>query len=166
MTFQVNHLQPLSGNNLFTDRDIHWMQHAYQLAERAASLGEVPVGAVLVRNDEILGEGYNQPISAQDPSAHAEIIALRQAAKKIQNYRLLDTTIYVTLEPCTMCAGAMVHARIGRLIYGANEPRAGAVTSVAQCLDQPFLNHQVKHQGGLLAIPCGNLLSEFFKARR
>ncbi len=142
------------------------MQHAYQLAEHAAAIGEVPVGAVLVRNDEIIGEGYNQPISAQDPSAHAEIIALRQAAKTIQNYRLLNTTLYVTLEPCTMCAGAMVHARIERLIYGANEPRAGAVTSVAQCLDQPFLNHRVKHQSGLLAIPCGNLLSEFFKARR
>ena len=149
-----------------TGRDEHWMRHALQLAEHAASKQEVPVGAVLVLNNEVIGEGYNSPITHNDPCAHAEIIALRNGAKTLNNYRLIDTTLYVTLEPCLMCAGAMVHARIKRLIFGANDPKAGVIESVAQMLDFPFLNHRVNYSGGLLAEQCGGVLSKFFRERR
>ena len=143
-----------------------WMQRAYELAQLAAQQDEVPVGAVLVLNNQIIGEGYNRPISTCDPTAHAEIIALRAGAEKIGNYRLINTQLYVTLEPCLMCAGAMVHARVGRLIYGAADPKAGAIISMSQVLDLPFLNHKVTHTGGLLGEQCGELLREFFLAKR
>jgi len=151
---------------MVSTRDEYWMQRALMLAQYAANAGEVPIGAVLIRNDEVLAEGHNSPISTQDPTAHAEIVVLRKGAEIINNYRLLDTTLYVTLEPCMMCAGAMVHARIKRLVYGANDPKAGAIMTMLQALDQPFLNHHVEHAGGLLVQQCGALLSRFFQERR
>lgn len=146
--------------------DEHWIRHALKLAERAQEEGEVPVGAVQVLNDEIIGEGWNRPIAAHDPTAHAEIIALRAGAEKLGNYRLNDTTLYVTLEPCIMCAGAMVHARIKRLVFGASDPKAGAIVSVFNILDSGRLNHRVEYVGGILADECGGMLSRFFEARR
>lgn len=146
--------------------DEHWIRHALKLAERAQQEGEVPVGAVLVLNGEIIGEGWNRPIAAHDPTAHAEIMALRAGAEKLGNYRLNDTTLYVTLEPCVMCAGAMVHARIKRLVFGASDPKAGAIKSVFNILDSTRLNHRVEYVGGILAEECGGMLSQFFEARR
>lgn len=148
------------------NQDIDWMQQALMLAKKADSLNEVPVGAVLVLNNELIASGFNQPISKQDPTAHAEIIVLRQAAEKVGNYRLLNSTLYVTLEPCMMCVGAVVHARIQRLVFGAYDLKTGAVTSSAKLLDVPFLNHKVQYQGGILAHECGEILSSFFKSRR
>lgn len=142
------------------------MERALQLAELAAEQGEVPVGAVLVRNGEVIGEGWNQPIVADDPSAHAEIMALRRAAELSQNYRLPDTTLYVTLEPCLMCVGAMIHARIGRLVFAAREPKAGAVVSQLQLLEHSHFNHRILVSEGVLAEPCGKFLTQFFRARR
>jgi tRNA(adenine34) deaminase len=150
----------------FSSRDHYWMQKALTLAEQAKHAGEVPVGAVLVHHDEVLAEGYNCPIATHDPTAHAEMVALRKGADIIKNYRLVDATLYVSLEPCMMCAGAIVHARIKRLVYGAADPRAGAVHSMSQCLDHAFLNHRVEYAGGLLAYECGSILSQFFKERR
>jgi tRNA(adenine34) deaminase len=145
------------------------MRHALELARRAAAQGEVPIGAVLVntaaRSDEVLGEGFNRPIGAQDPTAHAEVQALREAGARLGNYRLPGTTLYVTLEPCMMCAGALVHARVQRLVYGAREPKAGAVDSHA-LLDQAWLNHDVDVTSGVLAQECADLLRAFFAARR
>jgi tRNA(adenine34) deaminase len=146
--------------------DERWMQHALRLARRAADLGEVPVGAVLVNGDEVVAEGWNQPIASNDPSAHAEMIALRQAAAALRNYRLGGLTLYVTLEPCVMCAGAIVHARLARLVFGALDPRAGAVNSVYDVIAKPRLNHTVEWTGGVLADECGAVLQEFFRARR
>lgn len=146
--------------------DTDWMHYAIDLAKRAAFAGEVPVGAVLVCNDAVIGEGHNAPISAHDPSAHAEILALRNAAAKVKNYRLPDTTLYVTLEPCVMCAGALIQARIKRLVFGAYDPRAGAVGSVFNVLQPGVLNHTIAYEGGLLAGSCGTLLTTFFKERR
>jgi tRNA(adenine34) deaminase len=146
--------------------DIDWMQYALKLAERAQQEGEVPVGAVLVLNDEIIGEGWNRPIAAHDPTAHAEIMALRAGAEKLGNYRLNDTTLYVTLEPCIMCAGAMVHARIKRLVFGASDPKTGAVGSVFDILCFPQLNHRVDSVGGILAEECSAILSSFFSSLR
>jgi len=151
---------------MFTTRDEYWMQQAFQLAKMAAEADEVPVGAVLVLDDAIIADGYNCPISTRDPTAHAEIIALRKGAEKIGNYRLVNTTLYVTLEPCIMCAGTMVHARIKRLVYGAADPKAGAIQSKAQVLDKPFLNHRVVYAGGLLAEQCSQMLSRFFQDKR
>jgi tRNA(adenine34) deaminase len=151
---------------MFTEDDKEWMQQALRLAKQAATEDEVPVGAVLVFNNEIIGKGYNCPIKTNDPTAHAEIRALREGAAKLGNYRLPGTTLYVTLEPCLMCAGAMVHARINRLVYGASDPRTGAIKSVAQILDSSFLNHRVFYNGGLLEKECADLLSAFFKGRR
>jgi tRNA(adenine34) deaminase len=142
------------------------MQHALALARRAADEGEVPVGAVLARGDEILGEGWNQPIRMHDPSAHAEMVAMRAAAQRIGNYRLAGTTLYVTLEPCVMCAGAIVHARVQRLVFAAFDPKAGAVSSVYDVLSRPRLNHAVLCEGGVLEVEAGSLLREFFRARR
>lgn len=147
-------------------RDEHWMQVALGLAERAAELGEVPVGAVVVLNGEVIGEGWNHPISGNDPTAHAEIMALRAAANKTDNYRLVDADLYVTIEPCTMCSGAIVHARIRRVIYGAAEPKSGAVCSNGQVFDQAWVNHRVEHIGGVLAERCSERISRFFKQRR
>jgi tRNA(adenine34) deaminase len=151
---------------MFTERDKHWMQYAIQLAETAAKKGEVPVGAVLILDDKIIGEGHNRPITDTDPSAHAEMIALREGAKTIKNYRLLNSTLYVTLEPCIMCIGALVHARVKRVVFGAHDPKAGAVESVFEIGNTDKLNHRIDYQGGMLGEQCGTLLSEFFKARR
>lgn len=146
--------------------DETWMRRALTLAVEAAAAGEVPVGAVLVRDGEVLGEGRNGPIGRCDPTAHAEVLALRRAAEKVGNYRLVGSTLYVTVEPCTMCAGALVHARVGRLVFGAAEPRAGAVVSSARVLDNPQLNHRPAVGGGVLADECAALLFEFFAERR
>jgi tRNA(adenine34) deaminase len=142
------------------------MHRALMLARRAAEHGEVPVGAVLVRDGAILGEGWNQPVGAHDPTAHAEIVAIRDAARRAGNYRLPGSVLYVTVEPCTMCAGALVHARVSILVYGAIEPRAGAVVSSATVLDNPGLNHRVQVFGGVLAKECAGLITAFFAARR
>ena len=150
----------------FSDEDIHWMNRAITLATQGEDLGEVPVGAVIVKEGEVLGEGFNQPISSCDPTAHAEIVALRHAANHVQNYRLVDATIYVTLEPCTMCVGALVHARIARLVFGTAEPKAGAVVSKSQLLDNDYFNHRVEHVNGVLAEQCQHQLSNFFAKRR
>lgn len=143
-----------------------WMRRALALAQAAAAAGEVPVGAVVVRHGEVLGEGSNAPVGTVDPTAHAEIRALRAAARRVGNYRLPGAVLYVTLEPCTMCAGALVHARIATLVYAAAEPRAGAVASTARVLDNPHLNHRVGVVGGVLADEAARLVKEFFAARR
>ena len=144
-----------------------FMAMALEQAQRAADLGEVPVGAVVVSPEgEVLAAQHNRQIHANDPTAHAEILALREAAAKIGNYRLVDSTLYVTLEPCTMCCGALVHARINELYFGAYEPKAGAVTSNASVLDGPSLNHDVRWCGGLLAESSASLLKTFFADRR
>ncbi len=142
------------------------MHHALRLAEHAREEGEVPVGAVLVKDGEVVGEGWNRPIAAHDPSAHAEMQALRAAAAAVGNYRLLDTTLYVTLEPCVMCAGAIIHARITRVVYGAGDPKAGAAGGAVDIFSAPFVNHRVVVEGGILAAECGRVLTEFFKERR
>lgn len=147
-----------------TDED--WMRHAFRLAQRAESQGEVPVGAVLVQHDHCLAEGWNQPIQSHDPTAHAEVVALRNAGRQLKNYRLLDTTLYVTLEPCVMCMGAIAHARITRLVFGAYDPKRGAVCHALQLSDAPFLNHRVEWHGGVLEGSCSELLSGFFRERR
>ena len=146
--------------------DESYMQRALELARQAEAAGEVPVGAVIVRDGTIIAEGWNQPICADDPSAHAEMIALRAAGQALASYRLLDTTLYVTLEPCVMCAGAMVHARVRRLVFGATDPRAGAAGSVFNVVQHAALNHRIECTGGVLAEECGALLREFFVARR
>ncbi len=143
-----------------------WMQLALGLAEEAARHDEVPVGAVVVRENQIIGRGFNQPISGHDPTAHAEIMALRDAAQTLGNYRLPGCTLVVTVEPCTMCAGALVHARIEQLIFGAREPRAGAVCSSSRVLDNPGLNHKVTVIEGVLEKECKALMSAFFQERR
>lgn len=147
-------------------RDPDFMARALELARQARAAGEVPVGAVVVRNRQIIGEGWNRPISTHDPTAHAEIIALRAAAHALGSYRLLDTTLYVTLEPCAMCAGAMIHARVKRLVYGSSDPRAGASGSIFNVTQHPALNHRIDCEGGLLSDECGELLRAFFAARR
>ena len=143
-----------------------WMLHALGLAERAEHEGEVPIGAVIVSEGQLIAEGWNQPIRSHDPSAHAEMIAIRKAAHALKNYRLINTTLYVTLEPCVMCAGALVHARVKQLVFGALDPKAGAVTSIFQVLDEPRLNHRVLWQGGVLEQSCGHILKAFFKSKR
>ncbi len=157
----------LSADKGFTPQDHIWMTAALDLAKRAADLGEVPVGAVLVHDGQIIGEGFNQPITQHDPTAHAEICALRDACQQLQNYRLpLETTLYVTLEPCTQCVGAMIHGRVARVIYAAEEPRAGSLVSARQLLDSGFYNHKFSFAGGLMAEESAALLKTFFKARR
>lgn len=146
--------------------DLHWMQQALTLAQQAAERGEVPVGAVLVRDGAVLGEGFNQPISSHDPTAHAEIVALRAAALAERNYRLPGTTLYVTLEPCTMCVGALIHARVARLVFAAREPRAGAVCSQHQLCEHPAYNHRLEWSEGVLAEASSAMLTAFFRARR
>ncbi len=147
-------------------RDEHFMREALMLAAQGAALGEVPVGAVLVQDGQIIGRGFNCPISRHDPSAHAEMVAVRDAAQALQNYRLPGVTLYVTLEPCSMCAGLIVHSRIQRVVYGATEPKAGVVLSRGRFFEQDFLNHRVLVEGGVLAEECGAVLSEFFRLRR
>lgn len=151
---------------LSQESDTIWLNRAIELAKRAEEAGEVPVGAVVVLENEIIGSGWNQPISRCDPTAHAEIIALRDAAQNVGNYRLPNTTLYVTLEPCAMCVGAMLHARISRLVFGAYDHKTGAVASVFSFLDEEHLNHRIIYQGGILAEESGALLTNFFKKKR
>ncbi|WP_181918960.1 tRNA adenosine(34) deaminase TadA [Wenzhouxiangella sediminis] len=147
--------------------DIRWMRHALTLAERAEAMGEVPIGAVLVDAEgRILGEGWNRVIADADPTAHAEIVALRQAARALDNYRLPDTTLYVTLEPCSMCAGALINARVKRVVYAADDLRAGAHHSIFEVLTCPELNHRCEVTGGILAEESAEMLRAFFRGRR
>ncbi len=146
--------------------DLKWMQHALALAVHAETEGEVPVGAVIVRDDCVIAEGWNQPVMNHDPTAHAEVMALRAAGLAEKNYRLLGTTLYVTLEPCVMCAGAIIHARVGRVVYGATDPRVGAAGSAFSLLGSDQFNHLVQVKGGVLENECSGLLRRFFKARR
>ena len=146
--------------------DTDYMHHALELAGQAQRAGEVPVGAVVVKDGEIIGRGFNAPISRHDPSAHAEMLALRDAAQHIGNYRLVDCELFVTLEPCLMCAGAIMHARIARLVYGANDPKTGACGSVMNAFSERRLNHHAEVVVGVLADECGLMLSNFFALRR
>lgn len=146
--------------------DEHWMRQAIILARRAEVQGEVPVGAVLVSDGQLVAEGWNCPIATHDPSAHAEMVAMRRAGEALQNYRLTDTTLYVTLEPCVMCAAALLHARVSRVVFGATDPKAGAAGSMFDTLHDQRFNHRIQVDGGVLADECGKLLSTFFKARR
>ena len=146
--------------------DAAWMRHAIRLAQRAEQLGEVPVGAVLVDNERCLAEGWNSPIKSHDPTAHAEIMAIRKAGQIVENYRLINTTLYVTLEPCVMCMGAISHARIQRLVFGAYDPKRGAVCNALSISDAGFLNHRIDWLGGVLETLCAELLVDFFRAKR
>ena len=149
-----------------TQTDNDFMLQALELARQAATNGEVPVGAIIVKDGVIIGRGSNAPIGLHDPTAHAEIIAMREAAKYLGNYRLVDCTLYVTLEPCAMCSGAVQHARIAKLVYGAADPKTGACGSVINLMSEPKLNHHCEVLGGVLAEECGAVLSAFFKQRR
>ncbi len=151
---------------LFAMGDEEFMYLALAEADRATAAGELPVGAVVVMDGQVIGRGHNEPISRNDPTAHAEIVALRAAARELSNYRVVGATLYSTVEPCLMCCGAALHARIGRLVYGAADPKGGAVESLHRVLDDPRLNHRVVVTGGVLAAACGERLSDFFRARR
>ncbi len=151
---------------VFSAQDEHWMRRALALAAEAADAGEVPVGAVVVRDGELLGEGCNAPIAGHDPTAHAEIRALRSACQAVANYRIPGSTLYVSLEPCAMCAGAIVHARVDRVVFAATEPKAGAIVSTQCFFDLPQLNYRVVAEGGLLAEEASELLKGFFARRR
>jgi tRNA(adenine34) deaminase len=153
-----------SVDNLQTDE--LWMQEALRAAQRALEAGEVPIGAVVVLEGKIVGRGFNRNIADSDPTAHAEVVALREAGAAIGNHRLSDCELFATIEPCAMCAGALVHARIRRLVYGADDPKAGAVHSVMRVVNHPSLNHQMEVRGGVLAGKCAELVQEFFRARR
>ena len=146
--------------------DEYWMKRALELANRAEEAGEVPVGAVIVRNGELIAEGWNRPISSADPTAHAEIVALRAAGQKLDNYRLLDTELYVTLEPCPMCVGAMLHARVKRVIYAATDPKTGALGGTYDLLNSVSHNHRFEVTGGVLAEESRVMLQEFFRQKR
>jgi len=146
--------------------DERFMRAALDLARRARERGEVPVGAVVVLDDAIVGEGFNQPIAAHDPTAHAEIVALRDGARRIRNYRLTGATLYVTIEPCQMCVGALVHARVARIVYGACEPKAGAIESAMRAHEHPSLNHRLVAVGGVLEDECREMIQGFFEERR
>ena len=146
--------------------DAKWMQRAFELAQTAKEHDEVPVGAIIVHEDQIIGEGWNRPISSNDPTAHAEIIALRDAGNNMGNYRLPGATMYVTLEPCAMCAGAMVHARLTKLVYAADDPKTGACGGVFNLLQTDELNHKVEIEKGLLEDECRSLIQNFFKEKR
>ncbi|ELX8378355.1 tRNA adenosine(34) deaminase TadA [Providencia vermicola] len=146
--------------------DEYWMNRALELAKNAQDAGEIPVGALLVKDNQLVASGWNRSIESHDPTAHAEIIALQQGGKALNNYRLLDTTLYVTLEPCIMCAGALVHSRIGRLVYGAKDFKTGACGSFINLLERPGLNHYIDVTGGVLEETCSTMLSAFFKMRR
>ena len=158
---------PLVSSIFWSLQDVKWMQKALQLAKQGAALGEVPVGAILVHNQQIIGQGFNEPIGRHDATAHAEIVALRDACARLKNYRLpLQTTLYVTLEPCTMCVGALIHARVDRLIYAASEPRAGMVGSQMNLAMQPFYNHNIQVHTGLCCEYSSQMLKHFFRERR
>ncbi len=151
---------------LLQETDEAWMRHAIRLAQYAEQQKEVPVGAVLVKEDQCIAEGWNSPIYNDDPTAHAEIMAIRTAGKRLNNYRLIDTTLYITLEPCVMCMGAIVHARISRLVFGAGDPKRGAVCHALDLANADFLNHKVNWTGGILATECSDLLKQFFHSKR
>ena len=159
-------LSEISMEQSTTEEDVMWMRHALTLADKAESIGEVPVGACVVLNGELIGEGFNTPITDNDPSAHAELRAVKEAASKVQNYRLIDATLYVTLEPCSMCAGMLVHARVKRVVFGAKDAKTGAAGSVMNLLQHPALNHQLEIVSGVLAEECASKLSDFFRKRR
>ncbi len=146
--------------------DEAWMRYAFRLAQRAEQLGEVPVGAVVVKDNRCIAEGWNNSIVSHDPTAHAEVVALRAAGIVVENYRLSDTTLYVTLEPCVMCMGALSHARVKRLVFGAYDPKRGAVCNALSLSDASFLNHHIGWTGGVLEADCSVLLKDFFRARR
>ena len=148
------------------DRDESFMRLALAEAEKALLAGEVPVGAVVVRGGEIIASAHNGPVGLKDPSAHAEILALRRAAEAVGNYRLAETTLYVTIEPCLMCSGALIHARVSRLVFGAPDPKGGAVVSLYEVLGDSRLNHRVEVTGGVLGEACGEILSRFFREKR
>jgi tRNA(adenine34) deaminase len=158
--------QTVNDSLLNTKDDEFWMQKAMQLADHAASQGEVPVGAVLVYQNQVISQGFNQSITEQDPTAHAEIVALRRGGQQLGNYRLLNTTLYVTLEPCAMCAGAIIHSRIGRLVYGAKDYKTGAVGSLIDIIRHPGMNHRLQVTEGVLSEHCSEQLSQFFRKRR
>jgi tRNA(adenine34) deaminase len=155
-----------SKNPDLNGRDQHWMNAALDLANRARSLGEVPVGAIVIKDGEIVGKGWNQTIAGNDPSAHAEIVALRDAGQQLDNYRMPGCILYVTLEPCIMCAGAMIHARLDRLVYGAPDAKTGAAGGRFNTLLDDRHNHQLEVTGGCMAQTCGDLLQQFFRERR
>lgn len=163
---RMNQPSDTMARSIDSDADLRWMKRALELARDAEAAGEVPVGAVLVRDDEVVGEGWNRPVSSNDPTAHAEMVALREAGRRLCNYRLVGTTLYVTLEPCVMCAGALVHARVSRVVFGAADPKTGAAGSVFDTLVSERHNHRVAVEGGLLAEASGALLRDFFRARR
>ena len=148
------------------ETDKKWMLHALSLAERSKQEGEVPVGAVIVRDNQLVAEGWNQPIEKHDATAHAEIMAIRAAGIALKNYRLPETTLYVTLEPCTMCAGAMIHARISRVVFGAYDPRTGSAGSAVDVFAGEYHNHKLIVEGGVMADECGQILKDFFRERR
>jgi tRNA(adenine34) deaminase len=148
------------------ETDIKWMKKALALARRAEAAGEVPVGAVLVKDNQLIAEGWNQPISSHDATSHAEIVAMREAGIKLDNYRLIDTIMYVTLEPCSMCVGAMIHARVARVVYGASEPRTGALGGAFNLLDANDHNHNFEVISGVLSEESKELLQNFFQSRR
>lgn len=162
--YRLTHLTTMGDCKASSDED--WMLRALQLACKAKEAGEVPVGAVLVKDGVCIAEGWNCPIGTNDPSAHAEMMALRTGGVVLGNYRLVDTTLFVTLEPCLMCMGAIVHARIQRLVFGAPDPKRGAVCSALQLADAAFLNHRIDYTGGVLAEDCSALLKDFFQRRR
>ncbi|BCN92897.1 tRNA-specific adenosine deaminase [Thiomicrorhabdus immobilis] len=147
-------------------QDEFWMEYAQQCARKAEDMGEVPVGAVVVLDNRLIAEGWNQSITNHDPTAHAEVIALKEAGKAVGNYRLVDATLYVTLEPCAMCAGAMVHARVKRVVFGAYDAKTGAAGSVFNIVDAPQLNHQLLITGGIRKLECAEQVSQFFQKRR
>jgi len=153
-------------NEYDADDDLYFMQQAFKLAQKAEQYNEIPVGAVVVHQGKVIGEGFNQSIMLNDPSAHAEMLAIRQAGKHLNNYRLLDCTLYVTLEPCPMCAGLLVHSRIKRLVYASSDLKTGAAGSTFNLVCNEQLNHQVEVMGGVLQTQCSQLLSNFFKRRR
>ncbi|MBB1384544.1 tRNA adenosine(34) deaminase TadA [Pseudoalteromonas sp. SG45-5] len=146
--------------------DSYWMEQALLYAKQAEQLNEIPVGAIVVKDNQLVSAGYNRSITDNDPSAHAEMIAIREAGKVLNNYRLIDCTLYVTLEPCSMCAGLLVHSRIKRLVFGAADAKTGSAGSIMNLLQEPRLNHQVDVCGGVLSEQCGNAISDFFKSRR
>jgi tRNA(adenine34) deaminase len=156
----------LSSTKSDNGDDLRFMQRAYELAQQAESFNEIPVGAVVVANGKIIGEGFNQSIMLNDPSAHAEMTAIRQAGKMLKNYRMLDCTLYVTLEPCPMCAGLLVHSRIKRLVFATKDNKTGAAGSLIDLVKHPDLNHQIEVEQGLLSEQCSGLISAFFKRRR
>ncbi|MBS0289866.1 MAG: tRNA adenosine(34) deaminase TadA [Proteobacteria bacterium] len=170
MIFLANLRQPLSGNKLNfisqQEADIHWMKVALSLANKAQMQGEVPVGALIVQDNVLIAQGFNCPIATQDPTSHAEIQAIRNAALIQNNYRLKASTLYVTLEPCAMCAGAIVQARIKRVVFGASDTKAGAAGSVFNVLQHPMLNHRVELTTAVLKEDCAKILVDFFKRRR